>query len=185
MSTETIREGEVTLKMSADFRAIIERIAGGAQAETVEQMYAMVSLVAADASADWYRQVDRESGKSGVVLASWEEKGDQLVFKIGNSDTRLDKRTGKPVLYYIHRPGPLSSRSRKATEAEREADRAAGRRPRVWTQYPNPRASDGKFLMVELIRKPANAGKRKVAERLAARIVTAINNRKMRKRGGS
>ena len=52
-------------------------------------------------------------------------------------------------------------------------------------KYPNPKASDSKFLVVELIRKPGNEGKRKVAARLGAQIVAAINNRKMRQRGGS
>lgn len=185
MSTDTIRDGEVTLKMKADFRAIIERIGGGAQAATVEQVYAMFSLIASDASSEWYRQVDRESGKSGVVSAAWEEKGDKLNFSVGNNDNRRDKKTGKPILYYIHRPGPLSTHSRKATASEREADIAAGRKPRVRVNYPNPKASDGKYLVVELIRKPAREGQRKVATRLGAQIVAAINNRKMRQRGGS
>ena len=185
MSTSTIRSGEVTLKMSADFRAIMERIAGGAQAETVEQVYAMVSLVAEDATQEWYRQVERETGKSGQVVAAWREVGDRLDFMVGNSDTRTDGKTGKPLLYYVHRPGPFSTKTRRATEAEQEADRAAGRRPRAFVKYPNPRRSDGKYLVVELIRKPGNQGKRKVSQRLAQRITAAIRDRKRRKRGGS
>ena len=184
MSTTVIRNGEVTLKMSADFRGIIEGISGGAQAATVEQVYAMVSLVAADASQEWYRQVERETGKSGDITAGWTEAGDRLTFSIGHNDSRLDKKKGKPILYYVHRPGPLSTKSRKATASEREADIAAGRTPRRYVQYPNPRASDGKYLVVELIRKPANEGKRKVAQRLAGRITEAIKRRTPRRRGG-
>ena len=185
MSVTTIRDGEATLKMSADFRAIIDRIADGAQAATVEQVYAVVSMVKADAKREWYRQVDRETGKSGDVRASWEESGDRLHFKIGNSDKRTDKRTGKPILFYVHRPGPLSEVSRKSTEAERIEMVQRGERASRYIKVPNPKASDGRYLLAELITKPMNDAKRKIAARLGRRVTEAIRNRARAPKGGS
>jgi hypothetical protein len=185
VSTDTIRSGEVTLRMSADFAAIMERIEGGAQAATVQQTYALVSSVAADAESAWYRQVDRETGKSGNISADWTERGALLSFRIGNSDQRRDKRSGKPILFFIHRPGPFSTKERATTETERQRMREAGQPVLGKRKYPNPKASDGRNLLAELITKPANAMKRNLMQRLGNDIVRAIERKDRRKHGGA
>lgn len=185
MSTETIRNGEVTLKMNADFARIIGRIEDGAQAATVQQTYALVSLVADDARADWYRQVDKETGASGTVSAGWQERGTRLSFRIGNSDARKDKKSGKPILFYVHRPGPFSTKDRRATETEKQRARDMGQRAPSRVKYPNPKASDGRFLLAELITLPANAMRRKLMQRLGRDIVRSIERKDRREHGGS
>ena len=185
MSTETIRNGEASLKVTANFDRILARIENGAQAATVQQTYALVSLVAADARADWYRQVDRETGASGTVAAGWTERGTRLSFRIGNSAGRRDKKSGKPILFYVHRPGPFSKKDRRATEAEKQRARDLGQRAPSRVKFPNPKASDGRFLLAELITLPANAMRRKLMQRLGRDIVRSIERNDRREHGGA
>lgn len=183
--SETIRDGYVTLRIDARFDDIVRRIEDAVQGATVRETYAMVALVADDAASSWYRQVDKRTGDSGTVRAAWREKGTRLHFEIGNDDSRKDPKSGKPALFFIHRPGPFSKKRRAATPSEQDAIFKRDGRYAKYVLYPNPKASDGAYLLSELIKKPANAGRRKLTARLARTIVAAIERKQGRERGGS
>lgn len=174
MAITRFRQGDVTMNLTGDLADLCRRAVEAAGGETLRLVEAAAEEVAANARTKWYRQVDRETGKSGDIQVFTTVYEDKIRVSVGSTDTRTAGRGSKPVVVYIKRPKRRSKIERDATDAER-ADGTADRWGHV--DVPNPKAADGKFLLNELIRKPVTLKIKALTPELA-RLIAA------RARGG-
>jgi len=156
-----LQNGGAAVTLSGDLEGMARRIlqrasqgAGGALLQVAED-------VQASASSRWYQQVRRRTGKSGQIVSTLEIRDDSAIVKVGSTDDRIGKG-GKPSVVFVRRPGVLSTIERPATDAEYHARRSAGMKPgeAYWVRQPNPLASDGGYLLLELVRRPFRTGVR-------------------------
>lgn len=151
---------------ASQLRDAVNRIAKG----WLDRVEPEAERVAAQARAAWYgpEGVTRRTGKSGDIQAITTVSDGEVRVTIGSADTRLAGKTGKPAIYYIHRPGPFSTIRRKATHEDFKsgAAKASPRGKRVAgrgvVEEPNPKASDGRHLLQPLIAQPARAFMRRL-----------------------
>lgn len=141
--------GGVTVTLSGELAEWARAAVDEGERELVQQLVTIGDEEASKARGLWYQQVDRRTGKSGDIQSVLVLSDTEARVSVGSTDTRVAGR--KPVPLWVHRPGPFSVKHRSATEAE--TTKGKGKR----VTYPNPKASDGKFLVVELIRKPVRA----------------------------
>lgn len=171
MSTVTVAPGARMAFDDAALARVLSKVENAVARATFTELDVYLSVIADSARLQWYQQVDRDTGKSGdieggvVAVSPTRIRG-----VIGSTDTRKGKG-GKAVIFYVRRPGPLSTKRRAPRQADLDRARAEGKRPPRWVSYPNPKASDGRFLVPELITKPANAGKRLVKQTIKREIV--------------
>jgi len=172
MSTTTVAPGARLVFDDAALARVLAKVENAAIRGAFGEVDVYISVVADSAKAQWYKQVDRDTGKSGDISGGVVAVTDTRIRAvIGTSDTRRGGKGGKPAIFYIHRPGPLSTKRRLLRESEVIALRAAGKRVPKYVYFPNPKASDGAFLVPELINKPANAGKRALKAAIRAAII--------------
>lgn len=150
--------------------------------------------------------VQRDTGRSGQIDTITTVSNTEVRVSVGSTDTetvRLVRRTKTkgarivtaPRAAVIHRPGPFATTVEEITHDEYRKLKAAGGaraktafRPRVtrgkiiagkyYRKVASPRASDGKYLVTELIRKPVRAKVREITPELGRAIAARI------KRGG-
>lgn len=170
MSTVNVAPGARMVFDDAAAQRVIAKIENAAVRATVTELDVYLGVIGDSAHALWYKQVDKKTGLSGQISGGVIAVSDTKIRGIvGTSDTRREK--GKPLIVYIRRPGPLSTKRRPVRESEKNALRAAGKRVPKYIEYPNPKASDYGYLATELINKPANAGKRELRKVIRAQIV--------------
>ena len=127
--------------------------------------------------------VTKRTGLSGdIQVATTVDPGRGVVrVSVGSTDTRKAGKTSKPVVVYVHRPGRLSMIERKATH-EDFASGKAKHSPKGQNlpgygvvRELNPKASDGKYLLAELVRKPgARVVKTAIVPKLGAKIAARV-----------
>ena len=172
MSTTTVAPGARLVFDDAALARVLSQVENAAIRGAFTEVDVYLSVVADAARSQWYREVDRDTGKSGDITGGVVSVSPTRIrAAIGTSDTRRDKKKGKPVIFYVHRPGPLSDKRRAPRPNEVDALKAAGKRVPKYIYYPNPKRSDGAYLVVELINKPVNAGKRELKTAIRRAIV--------------
>lgn len=141
--------------LERELLATVDAMAGG----LVEPLRAECERIAQSASATFYDQVDRETGRTGVIRTEVTITSDVVVVSVGSTRTETFAG-GSPVARRVHRPGPDSTK-----REIRPANAPLGPKERVRRRLganvevvvPNPKASDGRSMLVELVEKPARA----------------------------
>jgi hypothetical protein len=183
MSRSRYTSGNVTIELDGGLDKFVRGLLDAAEAETVRVLEAAGDEEAARAERDWYgsQGVTRRTGKSGDIVRTTTFGNGEVRVSVGSTDTRIDPDKGKRVPYYVRRPGPLSVVDKKVTQGEWWAAKKAGHPVRMYgpkgkrtyiVEEPNPRASDGKYLVVELVRKPVNKRLKVLAGKVAQAIAT-------------
>jgi hypothetical protein len=186
------QDGPVTTILHGDLKGFVRAAVVAASGAVVDTLEAEVEPVRASGHGAWYGSngVTRETGKSGDL---------QMVTTVSATEVRVgilstdDRRTEKGALlaYVMKRPGRLSLVRKEVTNDEwwatpeamranyrpRRAGRGnpadpAGSGPFIYE--PNPKASDGKNLMNELVRKPVTARFKVLSPKLLAAITARI-----------
>ncbi len=120
MAITRFRQGDVTVTLTGDLEAFARRAVDAAAGETVRLMEGAANGVRSSAAGEWYRRVERETGKSGDidVVTTIDVNRSEVRVSIGSTDERVvlaKKRnkdgtitgtTGKPVPVFVHSPGP-------------------------------------------------------------------------------
>jgi hypothetical protein len=175
------RDG-ITVSLDDGWDAAVRQLLSAAQTETIRVLERAGDEEAAKAEAAWYSAagVTRRTGRSGYIerVTTFDASKGEVRVSVGSADTRLDPQKRKPTPLFVRRPGRLSVVRRVVTQGEWWAWKKAGKpvAPRIrgaapWQiEVPNPKASDGKFLIVELVRKPVQARIPRLAPELAQAI---------------
>ena len=145
----------VKFRATGDYRRLSETILQGTAREVADRLLEIGEQVAGNARARWYEQVDRRTGKSGDIRASVEVDGDRIRLRVGSTDER--RAGGKPLVVYVHRPGAYSLVEVKVSAREWHAAPPEQRGRFGFLKKLNPKASDGKYLLQELVNKPMQA----------------------------
>lgn len=177
MSTRYRAPDGVTVTLGPELEQLVRRTLGAAERAAVEILEREGRAVATAAERDWYDQVDRESGASGEIRAVTTITPKSVRVDVGSTDRRTVK--GKPVVVYVHRPFATSIVYEAVSPAEfwKTPERMRGKFPTV--KRPNPKASDGKYLLAELVKKPVKALRKRAAKELGSKIAAGA------RRGGS
>lgn len=184
MSTLRYTDGSVTVTLDEGLEDLVRRALDAAAGATVQVMERAAEKVAAQARADWYAAdtgVTRQTGSSGDVRVVTTVTPDEVRVSVGSADLTKAR--------YVHRPGPLSTVAEEISEADYyAAKRAGGLRAstvfharqsdagrgvvagKYYKRVPNPRAGDGKFLVVELVRRPMTAKVKAITPELGRAI---------------
>lgn len=175
--------GDVTIELDDGLDAFVRSLMTAAEAEAVALLEAEAAAVAQAAEASWYEQVDRRTGRSGdlEVVTTVDAGAGEVRVGIRSVDTRLSG--GKPVAMLVHRPGALSRVRTEITRAEYGAIRERGdkrsvvherKTGRYFRYTRNPKASDGRVLIVELVRRPYFGRVRVISARLGELIARRV-----------
>ena len=182
MSKTVFADGSVRVELDDGLERLAMSMLSAAERETVALLRREAEAAADEARAAWYGPggVTRKTGRSGdiVAIVTLDTGRGEVRASVGSTDTRTER--GKPVAALVHRPGPLSLVTRKATHADFESGKAKHSPPGkrlpgygVVTEH-NPKASDGKNLMVELVRKPYLRRVKLVSARLGDLIAKRV-----------
>lgn len=183
MSRTVYRQGGVEVTLDVDIEALIRQAASAATGGALEAMEAAAEEVAADARRQWYGPptgVTRETGQSGEIEVVTTVNDEEVRVSLGSTDTR--RAGGKPLVVYVRRPRRTSMVDEEITAAEYHRLRREGKEAhhlqsgKYVRPVLNPAASDGKFLLAELIRNPM----KRRSKQLAAEIGRAIAARTRR-----
>lgn len=159
-------DGDTTVTLDGAMEDLVRRALNAAA--DVRVLEDKAAQVASGARSAWYASgtgVSRRTGKSGDVETVTTVSETQATVSIGSVDLAKAK--------YVHRPGRLSlvkvevtrevywetPKKLRANYKPLSEDKKTGRPgdigmgPYIWQV--NPKASDGKFLLPELVRKPA------------------------------
>jgi len=179
--------GNVTVGLDDGLEAFARSLLSAAETETVRVLEEAGDQELEKSEAAWYGPdgVTRRTGKSGDMtrVTLFDSARGEVRVSLGSSDARenSDPKKKGPVPYYVRRPGPLSLVDKVVTQGEWWKAKKAGLPVRMFgpkgdrkyiVEEPNPKASDGKSLIVELVRKPVNARLRDLAPELAQAIAT-------------
>lgn len=157
--TTRFTDGNVTIALDDGLERLVRDLLSAAETETVRILEAAAEEVAAEARGKWYTMVDKETGRSGdiQVVTTFDTGRGEVRVSVGSTDTR--KAGSKPLPVYVHKPGWLSVKPRAGTKG----------RP------PNPKANDGAFLLVELVRKPTLRKVKLITPELGRAIAARVN----------
>jgi hypothetical protein len=150
------------------------------ESAVIRQTREAAEEVARSARAAWYgpNGVTRKTGRSGqiVVRESIDISAGTITISVGSADTRT--AGNKPVPVYVHRPKRTSAIQVPCTPDEWYAaasslrapwrDGPVGRTPYLYA--PNPKASDGKHLLVETVKKPMKKRIRRISRDIAREV---------------
>ena len=184
MSVTRIRMGDVTVTLDEGFEKAALALLSAAEQETVALLRAEAEAQAEEARQAWYSAngVTRRTGRSGDIVAvvTLDTARGEVRASVGSTDTRV--AAGKPVAALVHRPGPLSIIRRPAKAEDFRAGKAKASPPgqhlpgRGVVEEHNPKASDGKQLMTELVRKPYLRRVKLVSARLGDLIARRVTH---------
>jgi hypothetical protein len=187
MASTRYTDGNVTVTLDDGLERWMRSILSGAEAQMVAEAEAVAAKVAADAEAVWYQDVTRRTGRSGDldVTTTFDGRRNVVRVSIVSKDTRRDKRKpSRPLAVLVHRPGRLSQVRTEITAEEYWAAVRGGKKKSVvhartdgkyYRFVDNPKASDGKTLMVERVRKPFTVAIKAAIPGMAARVADRIN----------
>lgn len=188
-----VRSGNCSVEVSPALGRALEGLLQSASGTVARELRDAAEGLAQNAERAWYSQVTKRTGLSGQLGTAVEFTETEVRVSIRSLDTRKAKN-GKPVVYYVHRPYALSTRWQRLDRAEYAAllaeFRRTGRIPggvdallqdgrpvSAQRQVANPKASDGRFLVPELLTKPARLVVRRLASTLGAEISAAARRR--------
>lgn len=166
---------------------LTDTIVEAAKVETLRVLEAAARGVEVGAEADWYgpNGVTRRTGASGDIAVVSEVTADGVRVSVGSTDVARAR--------FVHRPGPLSTVPVAVERDEYWANKRAGSATRklyfhartnrpdqgvvaggYYKLAPNPKASDGKYLLQEFVGKPGRAALRRAAPLIGAAIARAV-----------
>jgi len=164
-----VKTGDVSVSLDFDLEAFISVSVSRVSREIGETLLEQLEPVAIEAENQWYQQVDRKTGQSGQIAAVLTYSPDSVRVDVGSLDSRTSK-TGKPVVVFVHRPSATST-ILEPVSAQTYFDTDTVMRGKYpFIKRRNPKASDGKNLLTELVKKPVKAKKRSLI-RLLAQII--------------
>jgi len=168
MSVTRFTNGSVTVTLDGGLEKLVRSALDAAAGETVRVMEAAAGEVAAQAKSAWYNPrtgVRRRTGKSGDIQVITTVSESEVRVSVGSTDV---ERVTK-----IHRAGPLSTVAQEIDAATYYAAKRKGgalartvflakktdtgqgiEAGKYYRLAANPDASDGKYLIPELVRKP-------------------------------
>jgi hypothetical protein len=184
MAITRYTEGGVTITLDGALEDLVRRALEAAGGETLRLMEAAAEEIAAKGRAEWYAPgsgVTKKTGKSGDIQVVTTASENEVRVSVGSTDT--GKIGNKPRAVLIHRRGRLSLEPKLVSRAEwwawKKAGKPVGKAGTTgdsWTIHvPSDKASDGKFLVAELIRKPMRAKVKAITPELAKAIATKIS----------
>jgi len=183
MAITRYSDGNATVTLDGALEAFVRKALDAAAGETVRIMEAAAEEVAAKARADWYAPgtgVTKGTGQSGDIQVVTTVSDTDVRVSVGSTDTTLI--SGKPRAVLIHRRGRLSLDPKLVSRDEwwrwKKAGKPVGKPGSTgddWTiLVPSDIASDGKYLVAELVRKPMRAQIKVITPALAKALTTKI-----------
>lgn len=192
MAITRYTDGTTTINLGGAIEEHVRRLALATHDGALATLEAGGETVRAKAEGDWYSAsgVTKRTGKSGRVEMITTIAPTEIRVAIGSRDLAKAK--------FVHRPGPLSVINVPATWAEWWDSLSAAEKAKFKARQkagefkkkkgnfqptkeaPNPKASDGKYLLQEFVGKPT----RKLAKSLNAILPTEINARMRSGRSG-
>lgn len=176
MTTTAYTDGSVTVTLDEGLSAFVRSMLDASQAETVRLLEAEGEAVAAEARRDWYGAdgVTWRTGRSGDIqsVTVFDAAKDEVRVRVGSTDTRTAGKSGKPIPAFVHRPTATSRIRRPAKAADFASGKAVHSPPGKkvkgagYVEESNPKASDGRYLMPELIGKPIKVRLKAISARL-------------------
>lgn len=182
MSVTRYTDGTTTITLGGAMEAYVRRLAEATQGAALTVLEREAHAVEAKAEAEWYgpNGVTKRTGKSGTIDTVTTVAPNVISVAVGSRDLGKAK--------YVHRPGPLSeiqvpasprewwdSLSLDARDRLNAKKRGGAYRRRTGAKLTkpaaNPKASDGKYLLQELVAKPA----RQIVKKVNAVLPTEIN----------
>ncbi|NBV19947.1 hypothetical protein [Janthinobacterium sp.] len=170
--------GAVTVTLDDGIDQFVRSMLSAAETESLAVLEAEAEAIAAQARREWYGPdgVTRRTGKSGdiVAVSTFDTVAGEVRVTVGSTDTRTER--GKPVAALVHRPTATSKIIRPAKQADFDAGRAQHSPPGQKLKNhgivveSNPKASDGKQLMVEFVRRPVTRRLRALIPKLGQAI---------------
>lgn len=184
-------DGAVTVTLDGALEQFVRAAVDAAAGETVRVMERAANEVATEAKADWYdpsKGVTKRTGASGALEVITTVSEREVRVSLGSLDLAKAK--------FVHRPGPLSTVAVEITADEyAKAKRLGGIGARLvfhakkaeptqkveagkyYRKAANPLAADGKYLVVELVRKPMIAKVRAITPELGRAIAARAGGR--------
>jgi len=175
-----VTSGIATVTLDGGLDRFVRDLVERTETAVIRQTREAAEEVAREAKSAWYgtNGVKRRTGLTGqiVVRETVNLTDGTITISVGSADTRVAGRTPVPV--YVHRPTRTSTIQVAVTPDEWYAAPASMRAPwrpgpRGRTPYlhrPNPKASDGKHLLVELVKKPFKKRIRKLSREIAKEV---------------
>lgn len=166
---------------------LTDTIVEAAKTETLRVLVDVATSVEVTAEASWYGPpgVTRRTGASGDIAVVSEVTADGVRVSVGSTDVARAR--------FVHRPGPLSTVPAPVSQEEYWANKRAGGATRklyfhartnrpdqgvvaggYYKLVPNPKASDGKYLLQELVGKPGRAALRRAGPLIGSAIARAV-----------
>lgn len=157
MPTTKYTAGKATITLTGDLEAWTRRVLASSAGAVVREVEKLAEEVASEARREWYDRVERKTGLSGDIAVETTIDLAQGVARVavGSTDERI--ADGKPLVVYVHEPGPTSLIDVAVSHREYWDTPAALRRQYPIVKKQNPKTAAGKFLLQELIRTPAKA----------------------------
>lgn len=177
--TTRYTSGGVTVTLSGELEEFVRRAVDQAAGATVRVMEAAAEEVATDARSWWYATgtgVTRRTGRSGDVEVVTTVSDEEVRVTVASTDTttvRDARGRSAPRAAVIARPGVFSTLAVEIARTEYKRQKARGKpqsdlvfharrsKPSVGVESGkyyrldhNPDASDGRYLVPELIQKP-------------------------------
>lgn len=177
----SVRSGLLRLECDlGDLERQARNAAAACEDASVAELVAALQPVATSATARWYTQVDRETGRTGKIAVEVRSlRRGFTVVSIGSTSTAVAEN-GAPVPRVVRRPRADSEARRIIA---RGAPIPAGWRvvrnhgPNLLIQGPNPKASDGGSPLRDLVVTPADAAFARFAGQADGITQTALSRR--------
>jgi hypothetical protein len=182
------RSGAATVTLTGDPEAYVRRVLDGAGGDLLRLSEARAEKVRQASRAAWYSMVTKETGLSGDidVVTTVDTNRGTFTVGIGSTDTRTAGKAGKPLVVYVHSPGPASLIKVEVTSAEWYAtpeglranykpfpdDKGSG--PYVWRS--NPKSGSGKGLLQTLVKAPMKAEIKSLLPEIRRAVEARIRN---------
>jgi hypothetical protein len=163
------KSGDVSVSLDFDLERFISVQVGSISRQVGDALLEQLEPVAIEAENQWYQQVDRKTGRSGQIAAVLTYSLEAVRVDVGSLDRRTSK-TGKPVVVFIKRPSATSTILEPVSAQTWYDTDEIMRSKYPFIKRRNPKASDGKNLLNELIKKPVKA-KRRALVRLLSQIL--------------
>jgi hypothetical protein len=188
MGTLRYSEGGVTVTLDGGLEAFVRKALDAAGGETVRILETAGAEVAAQSRTDWYAPgtgITRRTGKSGDVVTTTTVSEKEVRVRVGTTDVQKAK--------YVHRRRPLATDVVEITSSEYYyAKKAGGAAAKLvfraksdkkdrgvvadkWYRIVGAKdASDGKYLLQELIGKPTRRKVKEITPALGRAIAARI-----------
>lgn len=183
-------DGSVSVTLDGGLERFVRKALDAAGGETVRILETAGAEVAAKSRADWYGDgtgVTRRTGKSGDVVTTTTVSDKEVRVRVGTTDVAKAKFVRRPMplstvaipitsseYYYAKKAGGAVAKTVFRARADKKGE---GVKSDKWYRIvPNEKASDGKYLLQELIGKPARAKVKEITPALGRAIAARVKS---------